>query len=456
MGKSKYTYEEVKMAFESRGYKLLTTEYKGITQKLEYVCSKHKDKGVLTIDARHLIDRGQGCKYCARERPSPLRIQDDVLIDLCKKNNFTFIKSKIVNKKTVVDFICNNHPDRGIQQINATNLKKKTALGCIYCLRLNKKTHSEFEKELSEKLPNITLLTEYINADSSIKCRCNNCGYEWETTPNNLLNMKYGCIRCSRKNTAIAKTKTHDIFISELQKSKPYIIPIDSYVSARKKMLFYCMVCDSYFYASPDGILRAKHGCPTCAQRHITSYHIKSHEQFIDELKIINPNIIPLEQYKNDHAKIKVHCTLHNYTWMTSPNKLLHRRTGCPKCVSYNNENKICAILDSWGYEYILQKSFNDCRDKCPLPFDIYMPHDNILIEYDGEGHYTPIKRSSSQSDEDVVKQFQITQHHDEIKTNYCKTNNIPLIRIPYWESDNLEYCLFDGLVKYGAIKEIA
>jgi hypothetical protein len=46
-------------------------------------------------------------------------------------------------------------------------------------------------------------------------------------------------------------------------------------------------------------------------------------------------------------------------------------------------------------------------------------------------------------------------QKHDNIKTIYCKNNNIPLIRIPYWERDNMEYFLWDELVKFGVIEEI-
>lgn len=30
------------------------------------------------------------------------------------------------------------------------------------------------------------------------------------------------------------------------------------------------------------------------------------------------------------------------------------------------------------------------------------------------------------------------TQKNDNIKNEYCKTNNIPLVRIPYWERDNI------------------
>ncbi|EKS4344991.1 hypothetical protein QB607_002994 [Clostridium botulinum] len=58
------------------------------------------------------------------------------------------------------------------------------------------------------------------------------------------------------------------------------------------------------------------------------------------------------------------------------------------------------------------------------------------LIEYDGEFHYFPIV------DEKQLKKQQI---HDKRKNKYCTQNNIKLVRIPYWESDNLVNIL-DGI----------
>ena len=42
-------------------------------------------------------------------------------------------------------------------------------------------------------------------------------------------------------------------------------------------------------------------------------------------------------------------------------------------------------------------------------------------------------------------KLFQKTKSHDKIKTNYCKQNNIKLIRIPYWEKIS-DYFLLETL----------
>ena len=51
-----------------------------------------------------------------------------------------------------------------------------------------------------------------------------------------------------------------------------------------------------------------------------------------------------------------------------------------------------------------------------------------------------------------AVEQLRIVQKHDEIKNQYCLDNNILLIRIPYWESDNMELFLLSKLKEYNLI----
>ena len=53
------------------------------------------------------------------------------------------------------------------------------------------------------------------------------------------------------------------------------------------------------------------------------------------------------------------------------------------------------------------------------------------------------------------MERFKDRQLKDSIKTEFCRTHKIKLIRIPYWEFDNIEYILFDKFVKYGLIEEI-
>lgn len=68
--------------------------------------------------------------------------------------------------------------------------------------------------------------------------------------------------------------------------------------------------------------------------------------------------------------------------------------------------------------------------------FDFYLPLYNLVIEFDGEDHYMPIDRAGK-GKEWAEEHFEITKYRDSLKNDYCKNNNINLLRIPYWEKEN-------------------
>ena len=65
--------------------------------------------------------------------------------------------------------------------------------------------------------------------------------------------------------------------------------------------------------------------------------------------------------------------------------------------------------------------------------FDFYVEN-KYLIEYDGEQHFI-FKNNEGWNNEEHFKK---TQEHDSYKNQWCKDNNIPLIRIPYTHYDNI------------------
>lgn len=73
-----------------------------------------------------------------------------------------------------------------------------------------------------------------------------------------------------------------------------------------------------------------------------------------------------------------------------------------------------------------------------PLRFDFYLPEQNILIEYDGQGHFKKVNYSGKMSDREMQQRLNRTQQLDEIKNTWAKKNNIKLVRIPYWEYKNI------------------
>lgn len=84
---------------------------------------------------------------------------------------------------------------------------------------------------------------------------------------------------------------------------------------------------------------------------------------------------------------------------------------------------------------FIREATFGTCLfedTKYPAKFDFWV-QGRYLIEYDGEQHFGANSRGWN-----TEEQFEKTQKHDEYKSNWCKENHIPLIRIPYTKLDTL------------------
>ena len=95
-------------------------------------------------------------------------------------------------------------------------------------------------------------------------------------------------------------------------------------------------------------------------------------------------------------------------------------------------EYRILQFLEKQNIKYELQKRYKDCKDKKQLPFDFYLPDYNYCIEFDGYQHYHKAKYDTDLS-------FELRKRHDKIKTEYCKSNGIKLIRIPYYEYNKID-----------------
>lgn len=104
---------------------------------------------------------------------------------------------------------------------------------------------------------------------------------------------------------------------------------------------------------------------------------------------------------------------------------------GCIKTSSleYNVEN----ILNDMNIRYKKEYTFDDCVyiNKLKYDFVIFDENDDIcqIIETDGEQHYRPIEWFGGEEN------FKVTQIRDNIKNEYCKSHNIPLLRLPYYLS---------------------
>lgn len=97
----------------------------------------------------------------------------------------------------------------------------------------------------------------------------------------------------------------------------------------------------------------------------------------------------------------------------------------------------ILSILSQNNINFIDEYVFNDLP-KYRYDFAILNNNKKItrLIEFDGEQHYIDIPTWGG-----LEKQ----QERDKIKNDYAKQHNIPLVRIPYWERDNITLNMIIG-----------
>jgi len=197
------------------------------------------------------------------------------------------------------------------------------------------------------------------------------------------------------------------------------------------------IICPTHgiFEQRLEGHLR-KDGCNKCAieDRTLTT------EEFIKRSKKVHSDKYDysLVNYIGAHNKIKIICKDHGIFKQT-PNSHVLNNQGCPICNENKGEKEIRLFLIDKNIKYKPQKRFNDCKNIKCLPFDFYLPEYNICVEYDGEQYYKSVNYFGGEDG------LLYRQQNDKIKNEYCKNNNIRLIRIRYDEdiAEKLNQFLF-------------
>lgn len=206
------------------------------------------------------------------------------------------------------------------------------------------------------------------------------------------------------------------------------------------------------------GHLQQGRGCYYCGRTITEKAHMLDDEINIKECQEIcdKKGFIYIDTYKEDGLiYIQYICLKHKEAGIQSMRKHNMNREniqGCPYCFDTKRftfskgEKAIEQLLQDLSVVYLPQYTFSDCRDKNLLPFDFYLPKLNKCIEYDGQHHFYPVTFNGI-SEEQAKENHLVTIRHDEIKNQYCKNNNIELLRIPYHNFKNIDVMVRDFLV---------
>lgn len=292
-----------------------------------------------------------------------------------------------------------------------------------------KVTHEDYVNEVAIKNPNIEVVGTYIKAKTPILHKCLIHNIEWNIAPNNVLQGQ-GCQECKLDKIKHKNSLSHDEYVNNVCIKNPDIEVVGTYINSKTKILHKCKIHNIEWEASPTNILSGC-GCFQCKTDKLRMYNTRSHDEYIKELSIINPNILCKGIYVIAKQNILHQCLICGHEWNVAPSSLLSDH-GCPHCITSQGEKYIKEWLELNNINYIPQMKFDDCRDKKVLPFDFYLPDLHKCIEYDGKQHYKSIDYFGGQEG------FETQKYHDQIKDTYCGLRNIPLLRIRY-DDNNIE-----------------
>jgi hypothetical protein len=293
---------------------------------------------------------------------------------------------------------------------------------------VNKLTREEFIEKANQTHNNKYdySLVDYKNSLTKVKIICPEHGV-FEQMPGNHL---YGqqCPKCARLCIKQKQLMTNDIFVNKAQLIHNYIYSylLTEYSGSYKKIKIICPE-HGVFEQTAHNHLTGQ-GCPKCKANDSKLLKSDTKEIFLNKVGLLNNKYdYSLVDYKNSSIKVKIICPKHGIFEQT-PNNHITKKQGCPICKESKGEKEITLLLNKYGLKYKKQKIFKDCKNIRYLPFDFYIEKD-ICIEYDGKQHFTQNKHFGG------LDKLKYIQNNDAIKTQYCRNNNIKLIRIKYNES---------------------
>lgn len=198
------------------------------------------------------------------------------------------------------------------------------------------------------------------------------------------------------------------------------------------------------FKKEPTSHLNNK-GCLEC----LYDNYRYDRQEYIDKVNNVHNNkydysLIP-DKYKNGEDKIDIICPIHSIFTQGRQSHL--SGTGCPMCGKKSKgEAAIEDFLKNNNISFTTEKTFPTLLSvkNWYLRFDFYLPTYNILIEFDGEQHFNP-RYFSKDNKEKILEDFHTLQKNDQIKNEWCLSNNYKLIRFNYKE---LRGNYFDKILK--------
>lgn len=262
------------------------------------------------------------------------KTHEEYVEELKVKKPYIEVIGTYINAYTKITHKCLTH--NIVWDVSPHNILK--SCGCELCAKIEReqarrKTHDEYVKELKINNSQVEVVDKYINSNTKIKHHCLIHDVYWDTTPVRALK-GCGCPKCHKERLFISNTRTHEEYLTLLNNMNINIEPLEPYITCNDKIKHRCNKHNIVWDVKPDNILRG-YGCSECLKEKITSKNTKTHEQYVEELKRVKPEIEVIGTYINTNTPIMHQHKLCGYTWSVKPTNVLTATYDCPKCTNH-------------------------------------------------------------------------------------------------------------------------
>ena len=297
-----------------------------------------------------------------------------------------------------------------------------------------RKTDKEFKEQVKELVGGEYIFTEpYQTNKTKIEVSHTLCGHTYSVKPNKFLSGSR-CPRCAGRPLKVAPPRKRSLeeFRMEVSEFSEGAYFVDSVIRANHRkgikktsLITFHEGCGKYFSSTYSDLKRGR-GCPHCF-----GTPKRTHEEFVKLVsQIVGDEYKVIGKYTSALSAVEMEHSLCGSSWKVIPTEFTSSGTRCPNCVYSRGEKAAADVLDSLSIEYTREHSFEYLGRK---RFDFFIPSLNIAIEYDGEQHFKAIDHWGG---EETLKR---TQESDALKNDFCDYMGIDLLRIPYWEFDNID-----------------
>lgn len=306
-------------------------------------------------------------------------------------------------------------------KITFSNFQKGRRCGkCSKKARGDKRRYSyEYVKGYIESFGYKLLSTEYKRNNEYLEIECPN-NHVYKANFNNFKNNNKRCPYC------YGNKKKNIEEIRQYMKNFNYELLSTEYKNNHTKLQIRCP--DGHEIEMCYSNFRQGKRCPYCSGN--TKYTYRDVKAYIESF---NYKLLSTE-YKNNVTKLKMMCE-NKHIFEMNYIHFKNRGQRCPLCNVSKGERKIMDYLNKNNIDYIYDQSYFDdlFGNITLLRPDFIIEDKKIWIEYDGEFHYKDSYKDGT---------YEKTILYDKIKNNYAKENGWKLIRIPYWDYDNIEKIL--------------